>query len=173
MLRLVQAFGIRVQHQLAGSSEIAIQLLLLHEAIQGLATLGGQRQQLHGGLAGDRGPAGGQELHAPAPLLRAPLRGEAQGTAAVEQQLGDTGQQRRVGQRLHIAVAQLCTVTGYGAHAGPGCLVDHRDPMPGLVQEPGTAQADDARAYHANLHYTASLSNAQPLGLIWCQSVRC
>jgi hypothetical protein len=106
-----------------------------------------------GGLAVDVGAAVGQESGQPAPLVGVELRLEAQRPVFLEQPLQGFHRHTGIGQRRHVAIAELAAilVAGGGAHAWRA--IEQGDLVPGFQQPPGRGQADDTAAdYDDFLH---------------------
>ena len=83
-----------------------------------------QRQQLRRRVARGARVAGRQEGQAPAPLQRIELRPQLERGGGRQQQLGQLLPDRRIGQRLHVGIAQLRAVAAARAGARRGA-VDH------------------------------------------------
>ena len=83
--------------------------------------------------------------------MRIGLQAELERRVFIEQQLGQLLPDRGVGQRLHIAVAQLRAVAAAGARAGLA-LVHHGDVHTAMPEFVGGRQADDACAEYTYVH---------------------
>jgi len=155
--RSIQAGLGRVEHQLAGRGVVAVQLLARLQRLEGEAAFGGQLQQGLG--AGGRGAAvaGAQELQAPGPLPRVGLQAKAQRRIGVQQQLGQAGPDARVGQGLHVRIAQLRAIAAAGAHGRLRRTLQHRDLVARLLQGVRRRQTHNARTHDTHMHVLFSL----------------
>ncbi|MPM82920.1 hypothetical protein SDC9_129982 [bioreactor metagenome] len=95
--------------------------------------------------------AGAQKVHPPAPLRRIGTQPEFERRILFQQQLGQHRPDGRVGQRLHVGIAQLRAV----ATARPGGRVrgalHHGDAITGLLQHIGAGKTCNARAHDADM----------------------
>ena len=156
LLRCGETSGGAVQHELASVGEIAVQLLGLQHGFKTVAAECGQGQQVLGAALGRAPVAGPQKLQAPAPLVHVPLRAHLERRAGRQQQFWQLVPQAGIGQRLHIAVAQLRAIAAAGASTGLG-LVDHGHLHAALVELIGGGQAHDACAKDTYLHLVCSM----------------
>jgi len=141
---------IRMQHEFSGGGKVAVDVFLGEQSLEASPAFRRQGQQRGRGVDGHAGAARGEKLQAPGPLLWVHLWPQLQGGVAGQQELGQLAPDARVGQGLHVGVAQLCAVgrarTGAGLRA-----VDHRHGMAISQQLPGGGQADDAGAEDADM----------------------
>ena len=147
-----------VDHQLAGVAPVEFvgrndRAELLHAGARQLA----QFQQLGGGAAVRGGRALAEEAGQPGPLAQVGLRLEAQRAVFLEQPLDGLQRHAGVGQRRHVAVAQLAAIAMAGAARHVGRAVDQGHLVAGLEQPPGRGQADDTAADDNYLLHPATL----------------
>jgi len=141
---------IGMKHEFSGGGEVAVDVFQREQSLEASPAFCRQGQQGRGGVFRDAGTARGEELQSPGPLLRVHLQPQFQGGVAAQQELGQLAPDARVGQWLHVGVAELRAIgrarTGAGLRA-----VDHGDGVPVAQQSPGGGQADDAGAENAHM----------------------
>ena len=84
--------------------------------------------------------------------MRIGLQAKLERRVFVEQELGQLFPDGGVGQRLHVAVAQLRAIAHAGAHAGVRSLVDDGDFVSRLLQLIRRCQTHNTCAENANVH---------------------
>src|ERR1035437_6375358 len=121
-------------------------------ALQGLAAVFGNRNDLADIVGGACRRAFTQELHAPAPLQPFSPQAKQQGRIFLTQPSQNLHWRRRVGPRLGMRQRDLATVGEAGFLGGAGLPVDYRDLMSRLIQKPRGSGADNAATQYDNFH---------------------
>jgi hypothetical protein len=159
----VEGNRIAIHHQLAIALIVEVQRLALDQFMHAIAAELAQPEQLRGDFLGHAGAAGTQELEAPGPLAPIKARNETQGRVAVEQPSRQLGQHGRVGQRRHVAVAELRAIGQAGFLGQFVARFQQGNGMPLARQIVGARDANHSATQYAYPHVSLpTLENDLP-----------
>ena len=144
--------GLPVDDQLAGRAQLdGVEGRVALQLAEALLAEGAQFEQALGGALVDRTAAVGEEGGQPAPLRGGAIGLEAQRAVGVQQPTQRLQRHAGIGQRRHVAVAELPAVRPARAGGERGLALHQRHPVPRLRQGPGGGDANDAATDHHEL----------------------